>query len=172
MRVVLFILCICALHVSSSLAEYVTRRSVVSNGAGSTQSGSHQSTVTVGQAAVGLSESDEYSSGSGYWYLDPIFASSTPLDQENLPTEFALGFPVPNPGRDRARLQFAVPYEARVRVLLFDVTGRCVRSIVDGNLPAGYHQEALAAHELPGGVYFCRMQAPGFRTTRRLVLLR
>jgi len=62
-------------------------------------------------------------------------------------------------------------------VRLYDVSGRLVRTLTDGSWPAGRHSlEWTGAMNdgrvAPDGVYFCRMQSEGFRSHRRMVLLR
>ena len=109
----------------------------------------------------------------------PATASVTVvLDAEaTLPTAFALRAPAPNPTRGDAVLVFALPRASRVRVGLYDITGRLAHVLVDGDLPAGWHTARWDGRDGGGhlampGMYLCRMTAPGFARTERLLLLR
>jgi flagellar hook assembly protein FlgD len=65
-----------------------------------------------------------------------------------------------------------------VRIDLFDVSGRLVRTLVEERrLPAGRRETAWDGRGDDGrpaasGIYFYRMRADGFRETRRVVLVR
>jgi hypothetical protein len=64
-----------------------------------------------------------------------------------------------------------------VRVVIFDVTGRAVRTLAEEPLVSGRHLltwDGLDAQGRPAasGVYFCRMEADGAAAVRRLVLVR
>ena len=82
----------------------------------------------------------------------------------------------PNPFVRRTEIQFALSRDSDARLTIFDVTGRKVRSLVDGQLDAGQHgfwwdgvtdDGRLAA----GGVYFYRLEADGVSQTRKMVQL-
>jgi hypothetical protein len=85
-------------------------------------------------------------------------------------TEFALGRVVPNPASGPARIGFALPRAARVRLELIDVRGRAVATLLDGELPAGRHERTWGGDAAPG-IYFLRLVAPGFEQVRRVVRL-
>lgn len=74
-------------------------------------------------------------------------------------------------------LAFQVPADARVRLDVFDVNGRMVRSLADDTFAPGVHSVAWDARDAAGrpvasGVYYCRMQTHGFDATRTLVVSR
>lgn len=82
----------------------------------------------------------------------------------------------PNPFNPETRIGFTVPNRngasSYVKMVVFDVTGKEVNLLVDGELPPGEHFVDFTASNLPGGVYFCRMEAEGFTSTKKLVLLK
>jgi len=88
-----------------------------------------------------------------------------------------LGAPRPNPTAGEASIAFALPRAGDVRLRVFDVRGRCVRTLVDGQAAAG---EAVAiwrgrddrGRTLPDGVYFYRLEHAGQILTRKLLLVR
>jgi flagellar hook assembly protein FlgD len=63
-----------------------------------------------------------------------------------------------------------------VRVEVFDLAGRRVRTLVQGFLPAGAHTTSWngrtdAGDRAVAGIYFAQMESGDFRATRKVVLL-
>lgn len=82
----------------------------------------------------------------------------------------------PNPARGRMILRVVVPRRSPVRLALYDVMGREVRRLIDGELPAGRHEVAWEGfgsdgHRRASGVYFCRLEAAGDAVSRRVIYL-
>jgi hypothetical protein len=84
----------------------------------------------------------------------------------------ALNAPSPNPTRGTSRISYALPVRSRVRITLLDVQGRERAQLVNGERPAGRHAAELDARELPPGLYWIRMQAPGADVRRKFVIVR
>ena len=91
-------------------------------------------------------------------------------------TEFALSPLAPNPARGASRIPFALPVESRVRLSVMDVQGRVLAELVDGVLPAGRHEVTWNGLTNGGparaGLYFVRLEVPGHRFARSVVLMR
>lgn len=90
----------------------------------------------------------------------------------------SLSFGAPNPFRSGTAIAYSVP-EPRDRVLLriFDVGGRIVRTLVEGERVGGVHSAAWdgrndAGHEVASGVYFCRIEIGEWSSVRKMVLVR
>jgi hypothetical protein len=89
------------------------------------------------------------------------------------PAAARLSPPTPNPFRTLARFDVQVPTTQRVRVVVYDASGRAVATIHDGDLEGGVrHAFALGGNGLPGGVYFVRAHGDTFDATRKAVLTR
>lgn len=85
--------------------------------------------------------------------------------------------PSPNPSRSATRLAFATPAAGHVRVAIYDMQGREVRSLVNGPLGAGAHSltwdgRDTASRPVPGGMYFARVETGDGAQTRKIALLR
>lgn len=84
---------------------------------------------------------------------------------------------VPNPFRGRAAIRFRAPEAGRVRLEVFDLTGRRVRTLLDREIEAGWKEvwwagldDANAA--LPSGMYLVRLDGFGRRESARMTLVR
>ena len=89
---------------------------------------------------------------------------------------FSLGAVQPNPARGEAGVAFTVGRESRVRIVVLDLTGREVATVVDGVWSAGGHRASwnglVAGARAPAGMYFMRYEAGGTTLVRRFVLLK
>jgi hypothetical protein len=100
------------------------------------------------------------------------------LFRENpVPREFALRQIYPNPLRTRTTIRFELPRSGAASLIVFDAMGRAVRTLVDGDLPAGVHEVPWDARNNAGdrvssGIYLVRFQTQDFASTRKLVLRR
>jgi hypothetical protein len=90
----------------------------------------------------------------------------------DLPAEYVLHAAYPNPFQDRATLRYELPEAASVRIVVYDLLGREVAVIVDGELGAGRHAAVLDGRALAAGVYVVRMTAGERALTQRLTLAR
>jgi hypothetical protein len=94
-----------------------------------------------------------------------------------LPREFALGQNYPNPFNPETRIDFALPRSSRVHLEIVNMLGRTVRVLVDRRMPAGHHSVIWDGADESGkivssGVYFYRMKAGSFSTSRKMLLMR
>lgn len=106
---------------------------------------------------------------------DP-FAIHGTTDVAAAPAElsFALGR---NPARGTAGMRFGLPRRAEVRLELFDLQGRRVRTLAQGEHAPGWHEvswsgEAERGTHVGPGVFFVRFRAEGREFTRRLIWLK
>ena len=76
----------------------------------------------------------------------------------------------PNPARGAYFVHYDLPTQARVSVGVYDVAGRLVRSLADGEAPPGRYETRLSAGTLRAGVYFCTMNTDAKRISKKLVL--
>ncbi|HEX9952832.1 MAG TPA: T9SS type A sorting domain-containing protein [Rubricoccaceae bacterium] len=88
------------------------------------------------------------------------------------PTVFALAAPAPNPTTGAAVVSFDVPETSAVSVAVYDLLGRRVAVLAQGQVAAGRHASRLEAGALAPGVYVVRMQAGTFSATRRVTVVR
>jgi hypothetical protein len=83
----------------------------------------------------------------------------------------------PNPFNPLTTLRFDLPAGGRVRLGVYDVAGRLVRTVLDADLPAGEHAALWDGRNEQGlgvasGSYLARLEAGGLRRTARLSLVR
>ena len=102
----------------------------------------------------------------------------TPDEGNGIPVQYALHQNFPNPFNPSTTIRFDLPAASRVSIVVYDVTGREVTSLVQGEYAAGSYSTTLDASQLASGVYFYRMMAFGgngaapFVSTNKLLLLK
>jgi hypothetical protein len=104
----------------------------------------------------------------------PISAIAMGTDEQpgGLVREFALHPAYPNPFNPVTQLRFDLPSPGQVRLDLFDISGRLVRTLVDQQLTAGSHSVSVDMADAASGVYLARMNAGSFTATRKIVLVK
>ena len=100
------------------------------------------------------------------------------------PVDFELKQNYPNPFGDKissqnfTTLQYYLRFPATVKFEVFDILGRRVRTLVDGEVKAGIHRVRLSGNNLSSGVYFYRIDVvPGkskerFTEVKKMVLIK
>jgi hypothetical protein len=78
----------------------------------------------------------------------------------------------PNPFLNRTTIRYSVPRKVKVSLKVFDVTGRCVQTLVNGERKPGYHETELGTKKLGPGVYFAKFEAGDYKQVRKLILMR
>lgn len=128
---------------------------------------------------------DQNLSGGKYSYrlkvvdLDGTFEYSNSIEVDvNIPLEYSLSQNFPNPFNPNTTVKFALPFESRVTVQVFAVTGELVETIYNGQLGIGYHQFDWNASRFASGMYIYRMSAQSlvndksFNSVKKMMLLK
>lgn len=82
----------------------------------------------------------------------------------------------PNPLSDETRISFRIPEASHVELKIYGVSGRLVRTLVNGDRGAGLHGAVWngldnGGREVAAGVYFYKLTASGIEESRRMILL-
>jgi hypothetical protein len=115
--------------------------------------------------------------GNSVLYVDnlsfDILISSLPEQTAGgIPGIFVLDQNYPNPFNPSTTISFSLPEKSFVSLKVFDLLGREVATLVSGELPAGNQSVQWNAANMPGGIYFYRLQAGTYSATKKLVLLK
>lgn len=78
----------------------------------------------------------------------------------------------PNPFNDQTRIRYTLAKPGEIKVELYDLQGRLVRTLEEGHKSAGQHDIALVSNGMASGTYFLRLTSPGDVTTTRLTLVK
>jgi hypothetical protein len=110
---------------------------------------------------------------------DPASAGTvTEAEGPVIPQTYGLYPNVPNPFNPSTSIRFDVPAGGGVVILrIYDVSGKLIRTLVDGPQTAGQKNFTWNGRDNLGrnavsGVYFCRMEAPAYRKTMKMILVK
>ncbi|MDP8228478.1 MAG: T9SS type A sorting domain-containing protein [Candidatus Electryoneaceae bacterium] len=88
------------------------------------------------------------------------------------PLEFDLSEAFPNPFNGITRIDFMLKHSGTTRLVVYDLTGREVAVLADGEFNAGSHSVVFEADRMASGLYFYRLESQGQSIVKRMVLLR
>ena len=104
-----------------------------------------------------------------------VITSSGPVGSEvapELPAKFELAQNYPNPFNPATVISYALPEQAQVRLAVYDMLGRTVAVLVDGQQAPGRYDMTWDASNHSSGVYIYRIDAGGLTITRKMTLVK
>ncbi len=106
--------------------------------------------------------------GSGFSItIDPDTTETDPI-----PESYSLRQNYPNPFNAGTTVEYDLPNDGFISILIYDVLGNEVATLVNEEKPAGSYEFEWNASNLPSGIYFYRMRAKEFVNTKKLILLK
>lgn len=109
--------------------------------------------------------------GGEVWTRTMVFGLARPVS-------FALQQNFPNPFNPSTTIRYQLPLDSRVSLKVYDLLGREVEVLADGEEVAGYHEVRFDAGRMASGLYFYRMTAEQnggaghFQQVRKLLLMK
>ncbi|MBK8981404.1 MAG: T9SS type A sorting domain-containing protein [Ignavibacteria bacterium] len=88
------------------------------------------------------------------------------------PDEYSLNQNYPNPFNPSTKISFQIPTDGVVTLKIFDISGKEVSELVNGNLNAGFHTINFNATSLTSGVYFYKLTAGNFTKVMKMSLIK
>ena len=115
--------------------------------------------------------------GTGVIEVRPYTGPTAVPAREDLPRSPVLAIAGASPARGTLKLRFGLPEAADVRLEIYDVGGRRVRSLVGERRPAGWYSiswegKAEGGGTAASGIYFVHMITGRARLHQRVVWLR
>jgi len=107
----------------------------------------------------------------GVYASEPLVTTPGETPASGVVARLALGAVQPNPVRGVARVSIELPEASHVRLVVLDVLGRELATVLDGPLGAGRHTVPFAG-TLPTGTYLLRLTAGGVSASRTVSIVR
>jgi hypothetical protein len=85
---------------------------------------------------------------------------------------FKLNQNYPNPFNPFTTILFSLAKKETVKLKIFDITGREIKTLVEGEYDAGEYKVEFNASKLSSGIYFYQITAGDFRETKKLQVLK
>jgi photosystem II stability/assembly factor-like uncharacterized protein len=95
-----------------------------------------------------------------------------PVSNE-IPGNYSLLQNYPNPFNPLTRLRFDIPQSKFVKIIVYDILGRELTTLVNEDLRAGTYEVTWDASDYPSGIYFYRLWVSGGSTdSKKMVLIK
>ena len=99
--------------------------------------------------------------------------TSAPMAEPSSVKTFVLKQNYPNPFNPRTSIEFSLEKTCRATLKIFDLLGRQIAIIFDGEAEAGrLHRVHWDAARMPSGMYVAKLESNGKRMTRRLAVVK
>ncbi len=121
----------------------------------------------------------DINAGSISVYIDDIyFVKKSTLVEDAfvatlaIPGDFKLYNNHPNPFNPSTMIRYDLPRSAPVKIVVYDVIGRTVQTLVNEFKNAGSHETVFDGASVAGGVYLYNLEADAFRDTKKMILIK
>ncbi|NOS86580.1 MAG: T9SS type A sorting domain-containing protein [Ignavibacteria bacterium] len=113
-------------------------------------------------------------SGSSSDYATIKYSVLTAVNPEGseIPSSYRLYNNYPNPFNPATTIKFDLPVQANTKLIVYDVTGKTVKLLVNQVMSAGSHSFSFDAAGFSSGVYFYKVQAGDFSEIKKMVLIK
>lgn len=130
--------------------------------------------LTVGTDTISASVISGTDTVNVFWKRVVHYVSATSVSHEGalVPSDVVLLQNYPNPFNPTTVIEYGLPREAHITLVLYDVLGRAVRYLVNGRQQAGFHRLAVDVADMSTGVYFYRLETEGVSRSRKLAVVR
>jgi hypothetical protein len=89
-----------------------------------------------------------------------------------MPSSYSLSQNYPNPFNPTTNVKFSILNSGDVKIVVYDVQGREVQTLVNERLNAGTYEVKFDGSSLNSGVYFYRLTTEGFTETKKMLLIK
>lgn len=124
-------------------------------------------------------DSDVNGKGKYYYRLKQVdfdgtesYSEIIEVDYALIPSVFSLSQNYPNPFNPSTTIQFGLPKEVKATLKIYDALGSEVATIINEILEPGYYEYQWNASNYASGVYFYRLTAGNFVSTKKLLLIK
>ncbi len=172
-RLCLFLLpAIYGLMLTETHAQFKISRSVLGGGGTAIADSGHRIIGTLGQPLINIGGSAGAKSGAGFWYQSGGLLTKVSNDSKTLPKVFGLEQNFPNPFNPTTTIRFSLPKPSPVILKIFDLLGREAAILVNEEKEPGEYDITFDASRFSSGVYFYRLRAGEFVSTKKLMVLK
>jgi hypothetical protein len=89
-----------------------------------------------------------------------------------IPSDFVLEQNYPNPFNPTTNIRYGIPKEGYVSFVVRNVRGQEVVSLVNQVKPSGYYEVAFDGSKLSSGIYFYMLKVNGYKSVKKMILLK
>ncbi|MBU1680865.1 MAG: T9SS type A sorting domain-containing protein, partial [Bacteroidetes bacterium] len=108
-----------------------------------------------------------------YGIIAEVDASAlTGVEDKGIPVQYSLSQNYPNPFNPSTKINYSIPGTENVSVILYDLVGNEIRTLVNETKSAGNYEIEFDASYLASGVYYYKLKTSNFVQVRKMVLIK
>ncbi len=96
--------------------------------------------------------------------------SVTDVEENSLPTEFALEQNYPNPFNPTTNITYSIPQNGQVQIKVYDMLGNEITTLVNEQKQAGTYEVEFNASNLSSGIYLYKIRSGDYFYSRKMIL--
>jgi len=104
--------------------------------------------------------------------IDGTFEYSSEVEIEIIPETYTLEQNYPNPFNPTTSIRFSLPEAIDTKIVVYDVLGKVVATLVNEKLDAGYHSVDFTSKDLVSGLYIYSIETANFTNVKKMLLLK
>ena len=108
----------------------------------------------------------------GKLYIYDFQSSVTGISDDEIVNGYSLYQNYPNPFNPVTTIKFSIPVESNVRLKVYNLTGEEIKTLAEGEMPAGIHQVEFDASNLASGIYIYKLTAGPYISVKKLMLMK
>jgi hypothetical protein len=127
--------------------------------------------IEITWSVIAIDEESETVCIEPFTIILPTLGIGNPGDVEK-PLNFSLSSAYPNPFNAVTQINFSIAKVGYASLKILDVAGHEVASLINGQVDAGSYTAVWNAGDQAAGIYFYRLRAGGYQSTRKLILIK
>ena len=107
-------------------------------------------------------------------YINSLVAGNITAvkNTKQIPVSFSLKQNYPNPFNPTTKIEYSIPVKSKVKLIIFDILGREVVTLVDGEESPGNHSIIFDGSKFSSGVYIYSLFSPTQILSKKMILLK
>jgi hypothetical protein len=106
-------------------------------------------------------------------YSNVVSTLITSIDPEaSIPDDYSLSQNYPNPFNPTTKINFDIPKQSYVKLVIYDLLGMEVSTLVNSQLNPGRYSAEWNGSDLASGMYFYKIEAGSFSQIKKMVLIK
>jgi hypothetical protein len=102
--------------------------------------------------------------GTALFHIQPLI--------NQIPENFYLSQNYPNPFNPSTLIKFGIPGTGFTKLSIYDLTGRLVKTLVNGNLQAGTYEYSFDASNVASGIYYYELRYGNYVASKSMIVLK
>ena len=106
------------------------------------------------------------------WENNSIFHLNELFSINSHPVTYSLSKPYPNPFNPITTIDFSIPVESHLSIIIYDINGKQIDILYDQMIKEGYYNINWDGNDLASGVYFVNMISGNYNSVQKMILLK